>query len=343
MKMTLSHRYLDANLDVLDKIGFPKADSLESLELAEGWMGNPTDRFPIEPFLTLLETAAIRLDDPFIGLRMGHRFRIATFAKTGSIYGYCRNLAQVIEMNARYQHLAIDAGTVEYDHANAGHLMRFRPYYSDQNTFRHITDLVMGAYGTAYRWLSWASGEDLMGTRLPYDRPHNTDLYERVFQCPVTFSSECGTAALVFTEAAMSENLTTYDAEKLTRAQAQLDSLLNTKQAAASLDMAVDAAIRGAIQSGRVSTLVVAERLDRDWPALRKALKETDRNFWARVDGVRQNMFIDLISQGHSLSQISQALAYNDQAAFNRAFKRWYNMSPTAWLKANPPQAARPQ
>lgn len=333
MKMTLSHRYLDANLNVLDKIGFPKAEAIESLELQDGWMDNPTDRFPIEIFLTLLEIASTRLNDPHIGLRMGHRFRIATFAKTGSIYGYCRDLRQVIDMNAKYQCLAIDAGIVEYENDGSDHFMRFRPHYSDQVAFRHITDLVMGAYGTAYRWLSWASGEDLTRTQLPYEVPETIDLHERIFQCPVIFNADCGTASLAFSDTAMSQSLTTYDPEKLARAQAQLDALLDTKIAAASLDMALEAAIRGAILSGSVTTHIVAARMDRDWSDIKSALPDTGQNFRDRVERVRQKMFIELHEQGQSFSQISQSLAYNDQPAFNRAFKRWYDMSPTTWLK----------
>jgi AraC-like DNA-binding protein len=36
---------------------------------------------------------------------------------------------------------------------------------------------------------------------------------------------------------------------------------------------------------------------------------------------------------GKSFAQISMSLAYNDQPAMNRAFKRWFGMTPSQWRK----------
>ena len=331
MRMTLSHRYLRTKLDVLDTFGFPIADALNILELDRDALDLSLQRVGVDRFAALLDRAADRLGDPALGLRMGHRFRIATFAQTGSIYAYCKTLRDVIDLNSRYQRLAIDAGDIGYEYEDGRHLMYFRPYYSDHQAYRHITDLIMGAYGTAYRWLSWGSGEDLAGVLLPYGPPEQDRFHDRVFQTHVTFDSPCGRAALVFADAAMAAELTTHDPEKLSLAKAQLDRLLEDKTAVDSLDAAVEAAIRGAITSGRVTTQVVADRMGRDWPELRTALKATDRTFRARVDAVRQDMFAERHAAGESFASISQALAYNDQAAFTRAFKRWYGVSPGQW------------
>ena len=132
----------------------------------------------------------------------------------------------------------------------------------------------------------------------------------------------------------MTQKLTTYDVEKLTRAQAQLDQLLGSETAAASLDAAVEAAIRGAIGSGRITTHVVADRMRLDWPELKAELQQSGPGFRDRVDAIRKKMFVEYYEKGHSFAEISQALAYNDQPAFNRAFKRWYGMSPTQWSKS---------
>jgi len=334
MEMTLSHRFLDVNLDILNRLGFDKAEAVESLELAKNWQAQPTARFSIDVFLTLLEIAAIRLDDPNIGLRMGHCFRISTYGQTGAIYGFCENLHQVINMNSLYQCLAIDAGKVVYDQDATHHYMLFQPYYTDQIAYRHITDLIMGAYGTAYRWLSWASGEELSGVAFPYATPEDTKIYETFFQCPLQFDPKANSAALIFSETAMNQKLTTYDAEKLARARAQLDKLLNIDKAADSLNIAVEAAIRGAMAAGQVTTQTVAKRMGRDWFDLQLELKQSGFSFRDRVTQVRQNLFIELYESGHSFAEISQALAYNDQPSFNRAFKRWYDTSPSKWAEA---------
>jgi len=343
MKMTLSHRFLDVKLDILDRLGFDKEESIDSLELTNNWQEKPAARFSLDVFLTLLEIAAVRLNDPHIGLRMGHSFRISTYARTGSLYGFCKDLKHVIEMNSRYQRLAIDAGEIVYAQENARHYMHYKTYYSDQPAYRQITDMIMGAYGTAYRWLSWASGEDLSAMVFPYEQPEDTTLYETFFQCPLHFDAQSKSAALIFSDAAVAHKLPTYDSEKLALARAQLDALLNKDQATQSLNTAIEAAIRGAMATGQVTTQSVANRMGKDGLDLQIELKKSGQNFRDKVDQIRQEVFKELYNTGQSFAEISQALAYNDQPAFNRAFKRWYDTSPTKWAKEQNNKQATPR
>lgn len=330
MKMTLSHRYLAANLNVLEKLGFSKAVSYEVLELKQAVIETTAGRIDVARFLHLLNQAADQLENPQIALQMGYRFRIATFAQTGGVYGYCRNLKQVIDFNNRYQRLAIHVGDVVYEQdTNGRHYMRLVPFYSDVEHYRPITDLIMGAYVTAFRWLSWGSGEDIVGACLPYSRPSDMSYHDKIFQTKIAFNSD--KTCLEFPEAAMSQDLPTHDPERLAKAKSKLEILLSADNATRSFNDAVEASIRGAIESGHVTSHIVADRMELSWSALRRNLKESGRGFRLRVDDVRQVMFLELYNSGESFSQIAQSLAYNDQPALNRAFHRWYGMSPTQW------------
>jgi len=330
MKMTLSKRYLDTNLKVLDQLGFSRAESLLALNMTEDDFDTPHSRIEIDRFVSLLTLAAETLGNPHIALYLGYKFRISAFAQTGSIYAYCENLMQVIRLNNRYQKLAIDAGEIEHSLDDDGnHNLCFRPYYSNQERYHPITDMIMGAYSTAFHWLSWSSGEDILEARLPYARPMDMALHERVFQSKIIFEAEA--YGFIFSELAMTQTLTTHDPERLVLAKAKLESLLGTHNATETLDAAVEAAIRGAIQNGRVTSQVVADRMGQSWPSLRKALKQSKRGFRDRVDEVRKAIFIEKYEAGLNFAQIAQDLAYNDQPALNRAFHRWYGLSPTQW------------
>lgn len=334
MRMTLSTLYLRATLDVMAGFGFARSEALDVLNMNEAELESRTGRIEVDRLLPLFDHAANITDDPNIGLRTGYRFRIAAFSRTGAVYGYCKNLRQVIDINAKYQRLAIDVADIGYQNRpdGSGHFMTFRSYYSDQEKYRQVTDLVMGAYGTAYRWLSWGSGQDLQSVELPYATPDCTDLHKRVFQCDAVFGRD--RAALCFTDTAMQDQLTTHDPERRAKLQAELDALLGAREAVASLRMAVEAAIRGALDNGQMSADIVAERLERPWRELRKQLADKGLSFRDLVDGVRQDIFMELNEADESFSAIAQALGYNDQAAFNRAFKRWYGMTPTQWRKS---------
>ena len=332
MKMTLSYGYLQANLNILDSLGFPRTQALSFLGLGEGALNSSMDRLEIDPFVACINAAAEFTSDPNIALRLGHKFRVGTFGQTGNLYGYCKNLKEVIPMNDRYQKVAIDIGAVEYMiDPSGGHHMCFRPYYSDIEKYRPITDMIMASYVTTYRWLTWGSGESILSTHLPYPRPKDVSAHEEIFQSKIIFKSEH--ACLEFSESAMSQDITTHDPERLSRAQVKLDRILGLQMAHRAFEQAVDAAIRGALESGEVSSHIVAERMGLSWSALRSQLKASGEGIRPRIDLVRKTIFIEKYEAGQSFSQIAMSLAYNDQAAMNRAFRRWFNMTPSEWRK----------
>ena len=84
MKMTLSYHYLNANLNILDKLGFPKTKALDILGLDEAKFKSSFDRMDIDPFVDCINAAASYTSDPNIALRLGHKFRVGTHGQTGN-------------------------------------------------------------------------------------------------------------------------------------------------------------------------------------------------------------------------------------------------------------------
>lgn len=238
-------------------------------------------------------------------------------------------------MNDRYQKVAIDVGRVEYmKNSSEGHYMCFRPYYVDMKKYRPITDIIMASYVTTYRWLTWGSGENILSTHLPYMRPQDISVHQDIFKSDIQFESP--NTCLEFSENAMQEDITTNDPERLARAQVKLNRILGLQMAHKVFETAVEAAIRGALQSGEVSSHIVADRMGLNWSALRSHLNESGEGFRPRLERIRKSLFIEKYEAGQSFTQIAMALAYNDQAAMNRAFRRWFDMTPSEWRKQNP-------
>ncbi len=333
MKMTLSHRYLKANLKILDSLGYPKAMALESLGISESVLNVSEERLAIDRFVGCINAAADYLSNPDIALRIGHKFRVGSFGQTGGLYSYCKSLGEVVRLNNRYQKLAIDAGSVESIQAKSGrYRMFFRPHYQDMEKYRPITDLIMASYMTTYSWLTWGSGEGVLATYLPYPRPTDTSVHNEIFQSDLYFGSE--DTFMEFSEVAAAEVITTHNPERLTQATVKLDKLLGRQMEAQAFEDAVEAAIRGALSSGQISSHVVAERMGMSWSALRLRLNASDEGIRPRLDRIRKSIFIEEYQAGKSFAQISMSLAYNDQPAMNRAFKRWFGMTPSQWRKA---------
>lgn len=337
MYMTVSARYLMTHIETLAGFGVDQHVCFSVLDLAPDGLNDPKARIDIDAVLALLNHAENLLGDPLIGLRLGHKFRINAFAQTGNIYSYCADMHAVIAANARFQCLAIDAGAATYHQTQevkdgvdvTRHFMTFTPYYDDVTRYRHITNLIMGAYGTAYRWLSWASGEDLKSVALPYAPPSHTDFHDSVFGCPIDFNADAPCIELA--DGAMTTPLATADAEKHARTTAQLEALLSGERGAACLQTALDTAMSAALKNGAVSMDIVAARLMKTPQALRSELKSHNISYRDSLMSVRQTQFKALFDAGESFAAIAQNLAYNDQAAFSRAFRGWYGCAPGEW------------
>ena len=66
MKMTLSHRYLKANLGILDSLGYPKAKALEGLGIDETLLDESRDRMSLDRFVACINAAAEYTSNPNI-------------------------------------------------------------------------------------------------------------------------------------------------------------------------------------------------------------------------------------------------------------------------------------
>ena len=332
MKMTLSHRYLKANLGILDSLGYPKAKALEGLGIDETLLDESRDRMSLDRFVTCINAAAEYTSNPNIALLLGDKFRVGNFGETGSLYSYCKSLGDIVRLNNRYQKLAIDAGTAKLVRGQSGrYKMVFEPYYEDTEKYRPVTDLLMASYMTTYSWLIWGSGESILSTHLSYPRPDDVSAHKEIFKSELIFGS--GETFMEFSESMVSQIIATHSPEKLARVTMKLDKMLGLQMEAHAFEEAIAAAIRGALSSGQISTQVVAERMGMSWSTLRLRLQDSGQGFRPRLDRIRKSIFLEEYQAGKSFSQISMSLAYNDQPAMNRAFKRWFGTTPSKWRK----------
>ncbi|MGB6228674.1 MAG: AraC family transcriptional regulator ligand-binding domain-containing protein [Litorimonas sp.] len=331
LRMSASAHYVAALAEVLDEFGFPREDSLSICGTTRRAVEqDPSARIGLDCVCRMFGAAQDRLGDPQIGLRAGHRFRIAGYGKTGSIYAYADDLADVVALNARYQRLAVDMGRIGLEVAEDGQAVCFDPYYSDRMAYRHLSAMLMGAYVTAFRWLSWSSGQELVRVDMPYPEPADGGaLARKLLRCPARFGARTG--RLVLSHEAMAEPLPLSDAEKRARTIAQLDAMMGASDARQSFHRAVRGAMRGGLEAGRLTLPMLAERMEMSEKTLRARLREAGLTYRGELDGVRQSLTVELMERGESFASIAGALGYNDQAAFNRAFRRWHGMSPGQW------------
>jgi len=323
--MTMSLPYLTTQLEQLEAFGFSRGDALKALTLSEDELANPKGRIDAARVEHMYKVAAKALSDPRIGIRVGYKFRVHDYQKTGSIYSYCENIGQVLELNCRYQCLAVDVGLPEYRIENGRHFFLYNRY-EDAKNMHHVMGMIFGAWATALRWLSWAAGHELKEAHLMPRAPNDISFYQEVVQCPIVFGQPRN--HVEFHPESITKPLITRDAEKLAECVATLDKVLNLGNESENLILSLNASIQAAMTEGHVNLIVVADRLNMPERQLRKKLSEQGLSFRDMLEEQRKQLFQSLHANGDSFVSIAQSLAYNDQAAFNRAFKRWYGIPP---------------
>jgi len=326
--MTMSAQYLAAQLDQLEVFGFSRSEALEIMELAEADFANPKGRIEAARVEKMFNIAAETLDVSHLGVRVGYKFRVHDFQKTGSIYSHCNDLTQVLELICRYQRIAIDVGQPEYRVEEGRHFFLYNRYEEAKRMY-HVMGTVLGAWATALRWLCWAAGQELKEAHLMPNAPEDISFYKEIVQCPIVFGMPRN--HVEFHPESMTKPLITRDPEKLAHSISILDELLNRDNEAENFKTSITASIQAAMAQGHVSLPIVAERMNMSERQLRNKMISFKLSFRDMLEVERKHLFHQLHATEESFASIAQALAYNDQAAFNRAFKRWYDMSPSQY------------
>lgn len=334
LKSKMAMRYLSTQIDQLAEYGYSHTQSLSFLNLTKTELDDPDLRIDITLVETLYKAAAHYLNDPNLGLCVGHSFRIAHYAQTGKIYSFCSDLKQVIDMNAKYQCIAIDVGVISYEDEGwsgaRGHFLNLTPYENVKDCY-HVLNMVMGAYATTFNWLSWGSGLELKSASFNQTKPSDMSVFNKYYACPLYFSQE--KIGVEFDSEAINAPLITQNAEKFTVIISKLDKILEGHHINGSLESAVRESIRAALGLGQVSVPHIATRMSLTERDFRRTLKDANLKYRSLLKSERQKLFHELYKVGNTFSVISQELCYNDQAAFNRAFKRWYNVTPSQYVE----------
>jgi len=188
----LSSLYVKSLLQILEDMSYPLDRALQIGELANNDLLNIKYRISDAQMTAIFEDAADYLDVPDIGLQVGYRFRVHTFSETGSILAHTSTIAEAVLINREYEPLVETVGLSSLEREPDGDYMVWTPYGDslDHNHNAHIADLIVTGYAMTTHWLAWSLRGGLEAAGFRHDTPVNTENYDRIFQCPVSFGCE---------------------------------------------------------------------------------------------------------------------------------------------------------
>lgn len=292
---------------------------------------DPTLRLPHRLVVELMHDFVAIVGDPAAPLRAGFKLKRGDYELLEYLCTSCATLGETIACLGRYYPLLIGAEYelhVEGNRAEAR--FRLAPGLEAPDflyEFALASNFTMAALHIAPE-----------GAQLPLEvcfshaAPAYAELFPQLFFAPVRFG--CEHNALVFPVGMLEQPMRSADA----LLHAVLTRLADHELLALGDQSAFPAKVREAAlaELERGAALdAVAERLHISPSGLRSRLRQHGTTYSALLDGLRRDQAKRALRRTElSLAEVAHSLGFAHPPAFNRAFRRWFGVTPSAYREA---------
>jgi AraC-like DNA-binding protein len=281
-----------------------------------------------DDYVRLLAVGSELAGDPHFGLHVGEQVKLGTYSVYGLILLSCRDFGQAFQQTLRYEQLAHDLGRSALQVVGNEAHYEWISNYPDAN--RHLVESVFAGIRVFGNWLA---GVTLPPAQISFRHPQPGDPseYQRVFGVLPAFGAPSNLAA--FDAQMLAWPVPNADVGLYPVLQQHAEKLLQARsQEEAGIVAQVHAAIIKYLAQDRVRLSSIADELNLSPRTLQRKLADAGASFQQVLDAARYALATDYLRQpGLSMMDIAFLLGYQEQSAFNHAFKEWSGMNPGAW------------
>lgn len=334
-------RVAGAYLQPLLELAVERGVSLQALATAAGLPENALSPVPeslaATDYVRLLDAGAELAQHPHFGLHVGERVKLGTYAVYGLILLSCRDFGQVLQQTLRYEGLAHDLGRSELRVQDGMAEYRWRSHFPGAS--RHLAESVFAGVRVFSDWLA--------GTPLPaapvsftHAAPADTSEHHRIFGPDVIFGAESNCArfdAALLTLQVPNADVSLYPvlqqhAEQLLQAKLRAQGAGGNGNNGSNIVAQVRASIANNLAQDRARLSTIAEELCLSQRTLQRKLADAGTSFQQLLDQTRQELAQGyLLERDLGLADIAFLLGFQEQSAFNHAFKEWTGESPGSY------------
>ena len=322
IKVTLDQRDLDS-----DRL-FEQA----GLDLAV--LKDPNGRYPLEGTTRLWHSAVAASGDQSLGLSVGRNINQTTFHALGYSLLASPTLKEAFERLVRYFRIVTDAGELEFCRDKNNYKFVLNPLDGPIQPADEALDALMSVVIRLCRLLS---AKQFQATRLTFRRaaPEDTRVFEKVFKAPLEFGA-AETAMYMDADVLHQQlenanpDLARHNDEILARYLSDFD-----KQNIANR---VHGNLVKQLPQGEPSQEKTAEALHMSLRNLQRKLSAEGTSYKEILNQTRHDLALSYMQDPrYSISEITYLLGFSDTSSFNRAFRRWTEMSPTEYRNSPQP------
>ncbi|MCG6888769.1 MAG: AraC family transcriptional regulator [Gammaproteobacteria bacterium] len=312
----------------IDSYGCDSKELFARAGLDHAKLRDPLARFPAAAVLKLWPIAVETTQDPGFGLTVASFWHPTTLHALGYSWLASNNLEEAFDCAVRYTRIVNTAaqGVVAVETSADSYRViinsvKFNPNPNDASVDAVLAMLLImcrAAYGGNFK---------LQQVTFQHDAPASHRRFDDLFQAPVLFSQPEN--MLLIDPEIIREPLATANPELVrindrvvTDYLAQLDH--------GDLGMRVRSKLIEHLPGGHISEADIASSINVSQRSLQRKLREQGMSFTQLVESTRRELGLQYVRDPqYSFNEVAFLLGFTEPANFSRAFKRWYDKSPS--------------
>lgn len=324
---TMWTRHAARLISLLERHGGHRAEMLRRAGLSGGQLDDLDGRVPLVAIYEAFEQAMETSRDPLLGVRVASSVTASDLDAQAFLMLTSPTMGEAIERLDRFGDAFLSGERSHWFVASDGVHHEFVPYGPDRPAHHQIAELVLYEDARNIRRLF---GADVAPReiRLRHRQAGGID-YTDVFGCPVRFGQDCYEA--LFPAALVDVPIPSASPALAPLVDRYLEGMLSTMPAEGALSARVVDVIGTCLESGVPTLAELAARFEMSPRSFQRALRSEGTSLRALANLVRRAKGTTLIAAGRPVTEVAHLLGYADQAAFDRAFRRWTGTTPTAY------------
>jgi len=290
-------------------------------------------RVPLANMLTLVDSVASATHNRAFGLDIGIQMHPSEYGIISHAFMNCDNLLEVMNLSIRYTHLINDAFTLCIDNQSNNEITVVLISENSMQAMIPLVELEFASILTMTRFLAGNKNKDnIKLLEVCFQHPPQTmpERYTKHFNCPVKFNQPANSIRVA--NSVLNTKVCSPDPYIYRYLLKKIEEIAERLQINIPLSKRVVSYVIKQLPEGMPSVSEAARKFNMSPSTLKKHLNQEDANFTEICDMVRKDIAVKMISiQQKSLKEIGNHLGFSNSSTFNRAFKRWTNMSPTEY------------
>lgn len=320
---TVATNDIRALVDALGRLGYDTEALLSGIGLRRTHFHDPDARLSIETYPALLTRAQQQRFTPNLALHLAAVTPMGAFPLLDYLVLTCDSVGAGLLQLARYYRLTGSPVVIEVrddsdciDVVYAGRTIPFGVEYGVSLAMLHLREETGGQFAAA---------------KIQFEhRPDDSGEFERILGCPVQVGADW--SGIRVTRDKWSVTLRRRDPVLRTILERQADNVVAKLPESGDVVSELSRLLESQIASGDTSIDSVARKLRVSPRTLQRRLTGEGKTYQLLLDGARKSLAGRHVSEARlAICEVAYLLGYSEPAAFHRAFKRWYGVTPQSF------------